>query len=79
MSAVGTNSYVDLAYIFETSEAVPIFDNDTSNAVVSWFQAKKENEGNFVFIAGRPYRYDNASSIQNYNYIIDNWMKFCSS
>ncbi len=76
MSAVGTNSYVHLAYMFETSEAVPIFDNDTSNAWLAGFRIQKQNEGNFVFIAGRPYRYDNASSIQNYNYIIDNWMNF---
>jgi len=74
MSSVGTNSFVHLVYLFETSEAIPIFDNDTSNVWISGFRINKQDGGNFIFIAGRPYRFDNASSFINYDYIIDNWM-----
>ena len=34
----------------------------------------KTNEGVFIFIAGRPYRYDNTASASDYEYIIDNFM-----
>jgi len=58
MSSVGTNSFVHLVYLFETSEAIPIFDNDTSNVWISGFRINKQDGGNFIFIAGRPYRFD---------------------
>jgi hypothetical protein len=38
------------------------------------FRINKEEEGNFIFIAGRPYRYNNSNSFSNYDFIIDNWM-----
>ncbi|MDO8549458.1 MAG: T9SS type A sorting domain-containing protein [Ignavibacteria bacterium] len=75
MSSVGTNSLVHLVFLLQTSEAIPIFDNDTSNTWRAGFRLNKEDEGNFIFIAGRPYRYNNTASFANYDYIIDNWMK----
>lgn len=76
MSSVGDNSRNQFVLLDSASLAVPIFDYDTSNAWIAGFKIQKENQGAFIYIAGRPYRYDNNSSYQNYNYIIDNWMNF---
>ncbi len=74
MTAVGTNSLVNFPQLSATSEAVPIFDDNTGTNWTGGFKIKKENEGAFIFIGGRPYRYDNTASFANYDYIISNWM-----
>lgn len=76
MSSTGTNSYTHYVMLDSTSQAVPIFDYDTSNTWIAGFRIKKENEGAFIYIAGRPYRFDNTSSFHNYNYMIDKWMYY---
>ncbi len=76
MNAVGDNSRNQFVMLDSTSLAIPIFDYDTSNSFIAGFRIKKENEGAFIYIAGRPYRFDNNASYQNYNYIIDKWMNF---
>jgi hypothetical protein len=57
-----------------TTEAISIFDSENPDALIAGFRLNKLNQGNFIFIAGRPYRFENTSSYTNYNYIIDNWM-----
>jgi len=68
------HTYVNFPYMDANSEAVPIFDDDTSTAYIGGFKLNKANEGVFIFIAGRPYRYDNTASATNYDYMIDNFM-----
>lgn len=68
------HTYVNFPFMDATSEAVPIFDDDTSTAYIGGFKLNKANEGVFIFIAGRPYRYDNTASATNYDYMIDNFM-----
>ena len=74
MPAVGVNSLVHLVLLSTSSEAIPIFDDNTSTSWIGGFRINKVDEGNFIFIAGRPYRFDNVASFANYDFIIDNWM-----
>jgi hypothetical protein len=74
MSAIATNSLVDLITLDSNSTAVPIFAYDTVSAWRGGFRIHKNNEGVFIYIAGRPYRYDLTASFNNYDYIINNWM-----
>lgn len=74
MSSVGANSLVHLASFTTTSEATPIFDDLVSNTFYAGFRINKQDEGNFIFIAGRPYRFNSTESFANYNYIIENIM-----
>ena len=76
MPALAGHSRVQYATFDVSSEAIPIFDADTSNAWIAGFRIQKDNEGPFIYIAGRPYRYDNTASYQNYDYIIDNWLNY---
>jgi|WetSurMetagenome_2_1015567.scaffolds.fasta_scaffold04878_3 PKD repeat protein len=74
MSSVGTNSLVHLVSLAANSEATLIFDDLVTNTFYAGFRINKLNDGNFIFISGRPYRFNSAASYANYNYIIDNWM-----
>jgi PKD repeat protein len=76
MPALAGHSRVQYVTFDAGSEAIPIFDADTSNAWIAGFRIQKDNEGPFIYIAGRPYRFDNTASYQNYDYIIDNWLNF---
>jgi PKD repeat protein len=76
MAVTQAHSRVQFAFLDAGSEAIPIFDADTSNSWIAGFRIQKNNDGAFIYIAGRPYRLDNAASFQNYNYIIDNWMNY---
>ncbi len=76
MPALAGHTRVQYVTFDVGSEAIPIFDADTSNAWIAGFRIQKGNEGPFIYIAGRPYRFDNNASFQNYDYIIDNWMNF---
>jgi PKD repeat protein len=68
------HTYVNFPFMDANSEAVPIFDDDTSTAYIGGFKLNKTNEGVFIFIAGRPYRYNNTASATDYEYMIDNYM-----
>ncbi|MBK7631077.1 MAG: PKD domain-containing protein [Ignavibacteriales bacterium] len=74
MPSTGVNNLVHLVSFDVNSEAVPIFDDLTANAFYAGFRLNKQDEGNFIFIAGRPYRFNAAASYANYDFIIDNWM-----
>lgn len=74
MRTIATNNLVHLFTITDSS-TIPIFRYPPYPTYVAGFRMHKENEGAFIFISGRPYRYDTAASAANYNYIIDNWMK----
>jgi PKD repeat protein len=74
MTSVGANSLVHLVSLAPTSEATLIFDDLVSNTFYAGFRINKLNEGNFIFIAGRPYRFNTTESFANYDFIIENWM-----
>ncbi len=74
VASTGTNNLVHFATLDSTSEATPIFDDDTTTSWIAGFRINKDSNGVFIYIAGRPYRFDNTASNSNYNYIIDNWM-----
>ena len=42
------------------------------------FRIQKDNHGGFIYIAGRPYRFNNTAMYQDYNYMINNWLNFSS-
>jgi PKD repeat protein len=69
-----TNTLVDLVMIDSNSTAVPVFAYDAASSWIAGFKSHNVNEGVFIFIAGRPYRYDLTASFNNYDYIINNWM-----
>ena len=73
MASVGANSLVHLVTLGATSEAIPIFRDPTAPTLVAGFRLQKEGDGTFIYVAGRPYRYDTGASYQNYNYMLDNW------
>jgi PKD repeat protein len=73
MSTTGTNSLVHLVVLGAASEAVPIFIDPTVPSYTAGFRLQKQGEGTFIYVAGRPYRYNTSSSYQNYNYMLDNW------
>ncbi len=74
VSAVGANSLVHFPTLGTSSEAVPIFDENTATAYIAGFTIHKADEGDFTYIAGRPYRFDNTTLAADYEYIIDNFM-----
>ena len=74
MTSTGVNNLVHLFSLSASSEAIPIFDDLISNTFFAGLRINKPNEGNFIFISGRPYRFTNSISYTNYDYIIDNWM-----
>ena len=74
MTSMGVNNLVHLVALSTTSEATPIFDDLVTDNFIAGFRINKANEGNFIFISGRPYRFTSAISYANYNYIIDNLM-----
>jgi hypothetical protein len=45
---------------------------------VAGFRIQKENHGGFIYIAGRPYRFNNTAMYQNYDFMIDNWLNYSS-
>ena len=79
MPSTGTNNLVHLVSFTPSSEARPIFDDLTSNTFYAGFRINKQDEGNFIFIAGRPYRFNSTASFENYDFIIDNWMSIAAT
>jgi PKD repeat protein len=78
IAAVGTNDRNQFAILDAGSEAVPIFDDNVSTNFVAGFRIQKENHGGFIYIAGRPYRFNNTAMYQNYNYMINDWLNYSS-
>ena len=76
MTALANHTLIHFAQLDTSSVAIPIFDDNVATNWIAGFRIQKDNDGGFVYIAGRPYRYDNTSSFQNYDYIIDNWLNF---
>lgn len=76
MPVLPTNTRNQLVLVDTTAGAIPLFKNDLSSAWSAGFRIKKDSAGSFIYIAGRPYRYDNAISALNYDYIISNWMTY---
>ena len=74
VNAVGANSLVHFPTLSAASEAIPIFDDNASTGYIAGFTLHKADEGVFVYIAGRPYRFDNAALASNSDYIINNFM-----
>lgn len=76
MPVLPNNSRNQLVLVDTTAGAVPIFKNDMASAWSAGFRIKKDSAGAFIYIAGRPYRYNNDISALNYDYIIRNWMTY---
>jgi len=73
-TGAATNTLVNFVNLGTSSEAIPIFDDNAATAYKAGFRLNKDSAGVFIYIAGRPYRLDNAASYADYNYMIDNWM-----
>jgi len=73
MATIGTNSLVHLVTLGATSEAIPIFRYPAAPTMAAGFRLHKEGDGAFIYVAGRPYRYDAVASYQNYEYMLDYW------
>jgi len=78
IAAVGTNDRNQFVVLDAGSEAVPIFDDNVGTNFTAGFRIQKENHGGFIYIAGRPYRFNNTAMYQNYNYMINNWLNYSS-
>jgi hypothetical protein len=76
MTPVGTNDRSQFLLLDTGSEAIPIFDDNTSTNWIAGFRIQKGNDGVLIYIAGRPYRFDNNASYQNYDFIIDNMLNY---
>ena len=76
MTALANHTLIHFAQLDTSSVATPIFDDNVATNWIAGFRIQKDTDGGFVYIAGRPYRYDNTASFQNYDYIIDNWLNF---
>lgn len=76
MPVLPSNSRNQLVLIDTSAGALPIFKNDLSSVWAAGFRIRKEGHGAFIYIAGRPYRYNNDISALNYDYIINNWMTY---
>jgi Secretion system C-terminal sorting domain len=76
--AVGTNDRNQFVVLDAGSEAVPIFDDNVGTNFAAGFRIQKENHGGFIYIAGRPYRFNNTAMSQNYNYMINDWLNYSS-
>jgi PKD repeat protein len=76
MTALAGHTFVHFALLDTSSVAIPIFDDNVATNWIAGFRIQKNNDGGFVYIAGRPYRFDNTASYQNYDYIIDNWLNY---
>jgi PKD repeat protein len=74
VTAASGHSFVNYPLLNAASEADTIFDDNISTNYIAGFRLNKTDEGVFIFIAGRPYRYDNTASYTNYNYIVENMM-----
>jgi len=74
ITSAASHTYVNYPLLDAGSEAIPIFDDNTTTNYTGGFKLNKSGEGVFIFIAGRPYRYDNTSSATDYEYIINNFM-----
>jgi PKD repeat protein len=73
MNSVGANSLVHLVQLAPASEAVTIFKDPTAPTLAAGFRIRKEGDGTFIYVAGRPYRFETGPSYQNYGYMLDNW------
>jgi len=76
IAAVGTNDRNQFVILDAGSEAVSIFDDNVSTNYVAGFRIQKANHGGFIYIAGRPYRFNNTAMFQDYNYMINNWLNY---
>jgi len=74
MTAVGAQSLVHTVRLTTSSEAIPIFREVADPTLIGGFRLQKTNHGTFVYVAGRPYRWETTASYQNYDYMLDNWM-----
>ena len=71
-----SHSRVQFAELRAGAGTIPIFDDNLATNWIAGLRIQKNNDGTFIYIAGRPYRYDNSTSYQNYDYIIDNWLNY---
>jgi len=68
------HTFVHFTLLNGTSEAVPIFQEATETTLNAGFRLRKQGDGTFVFVAGRPYRFDTAASAANYEVMLGEWI-----
>jgi PKD repeat protein len=78
VAVVGTNDRNQFVLLDAGSEAVPIFDDNPATNFFAGIRIQKENHGGFIYIAGRPYRFNNTALYHNYNYMINTWLNYSS-
>lgn len=76
MPVLPNNTRNQLVMLDTTSGAVRLFTEAAGSPWAAGFRIKKEGQGAFIYIAGRPYRFNNDISGLNYDYIISNYMPF---
>lgn len=74
MPVLPTNTRNQIVLVDTTAGAVRMFTNTAGSAWTAGFRIKKQDAGTFIYIAGRPYRFNNDISGLNYDYIINNYM-----
>lgn len=76
MAPLANNTRNQFVTLLPTSEGVAIFDDNNTTNYYAGFRIRKDGHGAFIYIAGRPYRFDNTTSAYNYDFIIRNWMPY---
>lgn len=74
MPSVLSNSSANFMKLGASSPAETFFVDTTFPGWSAGFRIQKPDEGVFIYVAGRAYRFDTTISYQNYNYIIKNYM-----
>ena len=72
--AAAGSTYANFAYLGASSEALPMFREATDTTYIAAFRIRKAGHGTFVYVAGRPYRYDAAASAANYEVMLGSWL-----
>ncbi|MCB9259646.1 MAG: T9SS type A sorting domain-containing protein [Ignavibacteriales bacterium] len=71
------NTLIQFARLNDSSSAVPIFTRIGSESWIAGFTFHKgDGAGGFIYLGGSPQLFDVTSTTQNYNYIIENWLRF---
>ncbi len=76
MAPTTGNTRAQMVYLDASSNAITIFDDNETTTYVAGIVCKKDTMGTFVYIAGRPYRFNTTASAANYNFIINHWLKY---
>jgi Secretion system C-terminal sorting domain/PKD domain len=74
-SITSINTNIQFARIADTSNAVPIFTKIGSTTWIAGFTIHKDSYGGFIYVGGSALMYDNTTTTQNFDYIIESWLR----